>query len=96
MNRHSFKCLKLIEGINPNKKLIVMLKKFLSLEGMQRLSVSEQKNINGGAIPPDDGGANCNEFVIVTATEARCLAYDPFYRPVYIGSNKCSILMPPC
>jgi hypothetical protein len=72
-----------------------MLKKILNLEGARELESNEQKNINGGNIPPD-GGANCGEFVIVNATETRCLAYGEYYRPVYLGSNKCSILMPPC
>ena len=72
-----------------------MLKNILNLEGAQQLTKSEQKTINGGNIPPD-GGANCGQFEIVTATQARCLAYGASYRPVYLGSNKCSILMPPC
>jgi len=72
-----------------------MLKNILNLEGAYELSVMEQKSINGGSIPPD-GGANCGEFVTVTASETRCLAYGEYYRPVYLGSNKCSILMPPC
>lgn len=72
-----------------------MLKNILNLEGAQALTKIQQKTINGGNVPPD-GGANCGQFVIVTATQARCLAYGVNYRPVYLGSDKCSILMPPC
>lgn len=70
-----------------------MLENILNLEGAETLSISEQKSIKGGSIPPD--GA-CGEFVVFYATEARCLAYPAKYRPAYIGSNQCSILMAPC
>ncbi|WP_428230473.1 hypothetical protein [Flavobacterium sp.] len=70
-----------------------MLKNILNLQGVEELSVGEQKNIKGGNIPPDGG---CGEYVVFNATEARCLAYPANLRPVYIGSNQCSILMAPC
>jgi len=72
-----------------------MLKNILNLDGAQKLTKNEQKSINGGN-EPAEGGSNCGEYKIVTATQTRCLAYPISYRPVYLGSNRCSILMPPC
>lgn len=70
-----------------------MLENILNLQGAEVLSANEQKNINGGSVPPDGG---CGEYVVFDATQAQCLAYPVRYRPVYIGANQCSILMAPC
>lgn len=70
-----------------------MLKNILNLQGAEALSISEQKNISGGSIPPD---GECGEFVVFYASQEQCLAYPRNLRPVYIGSNQCSILMAPC
>lgn len=43
MDRHSFKCLKLIEDYLSKQKTIVMLKKILKLEGAYELTKMEQK-----------------------------------------------------
>lgn len=69
-----------------------MLKNILNLEGAQELSVNEQKNIQGGAYPPEP---ICGA-VTWYASEAVCLNYPIYYRPVYLGNNKCSILGDAC
>lgn len=70
-----------------------MLKNILSLEGAQRITNKEQKEINGGKIPPD---GECNSYVILSLDEESCKRYNPNFRPMYIGDNQCSIMMAPC
>ncbi|RKR09919.1 hypothetical protein C8C83_1580 [Flavobacterium sp. 90] len=69
-----------------------MLKNILNLEGAQELSIFEKKSINGGAYPVEP---ICG-YVTWNASETVCLNYDPYYRPVYLGNNKCSIVGDAC
>jgi hypothetical protein len=64
-----------------------MLKNILKLDGAQKLTKNEQKSIKGGVNPSEP---ICG-FVIWNATEIRCLAYDAYYKPVYLGNNQCSL-----
>lgn len=64
-----------------------MLENILKLSGAQKLTKNEQKLINGGIDPSEP---ICG-FVIWNATEQRCLDYDSYYKPVYLGNNKCSL-----
>ena len=69
-----------------------MLKDILNWEGSQELTLVEKKNINGGAYPVEPICGN----IIWNANELVCLNYDIYYRPVYLGNNKCSIVGDAC
>ncbi|MCC9072096.1 hypothetical protein LNQ49_10945 [Flavobacterium sp. F-65] len=70
-----------------------MLKSILNLDGVKRITNNEQKEIKGGNIPPD---GECGAYQILPLSETACRNYDPYYRPVYIGPNQCSIMLAPC
>ncbi|NRS89753.1 hypothetical protein HNQ02_002685 [Flavobacterium sp. 7E] len=72
-----------------------MLKNILKLEGAQKLTATEQKELIGGKAPETVG--NCGGYTIVYAYDAAaCLRNDLYYRPQYIGANKCSLMVAPC
>jgi hypothetical protein len=72
-----------------------MLKNILKLEGAQKLTKNEQKELVGGSAP--ETGGECDGYKVVYAyDEAACLRNDPYYRPQYIGLHKCSLMLPPC
>jgi hypothetical protein len=82
----------MIEVLTKSKNQ-VMLKSILNLEGAQKITKREQKEITGGQIPPD---GECNSYVILSLDEESCKRYNRNYRPVYIGDNQCSIMTAPC
>jgi hypothetical protein len=69
-----------------------MLKNILKLEGAQKLTQVEQKEINGGRYPVEP---ICGA-VTWYASEIVCLNYPIYYRPIYLGNNRCSIYGDAC
>lgn len=69
-----------------------MLKKILTLQGIQQLSVNEQKSISGGSVP---GPIQCDQWNPLGAmTYAECLSYRPL-QIQYISGN-CKVYGPSC
>ena len=67
-----------------------MLKNILNLEGAQKLSNNEQKNISGGRIP--DLSQICGYYQF-RSTESQCLSLSYSYRPIWNASTQmCSVL----